>query len=131
MSILAYCLMSNHVHFIVIPHKEDSLAKAFSVCHMRYAQDQHRKRNLNGHFWQERFYSCLLEEDHLLAAIRYVECNPVQAKLVKKAWEWEWSSAAYHTGHKRINSALKPIEDYTDQDTYSWFQILDSYEVEE
>ena len=106
------------------------MAKTFSVCHMRYAQDQNRKRNLTGHFWQERFFSCLLGEEHLLAAIRYVECNPVRANLVKKAWEWKWSSAAYHAGQKSIGSTLKPIDAYIDQDTYSWFQILDTYEEE-
>ncbi len=38
LSILSYCLMNNHVHFIVVPRKEDSLARTFNTAHMRYAQ---------------------------------------------------------------------------------------------
>ena len=93
LSILAYCLMPNHVHFIVIPKNEDSLAKTFNACHMRYAHYSNKRNRLTGHLWQGRFYSCVLDDNHLYAAVRYVENNPVKAKLVKKAWDWNWSSA--------------------------------------
>ena len=55
LKILAYCLMSNHVHFICIPEKEDSLARTFNTVNMRYARN--KKRKLKGHLWQGRFYS--------------------------------------------------------------------------
>ena len=42
LDILAYCLMKNHVHFIVVPHNKDSLAKTFNAVHMRYAQYYNR-----------------------------------------------------------------------------------------
>ena len=96
LSLLAYCLMPNHVHFIAIPEKEDSLAKTFNAAHMRYAHYFNKKSGLVGHLWQGRFYSCILDENHLYAAVRYVENNPVRGKLVKKAWDWEWSSAKEH-----------------------------------
>lgn len=96
LSILAYCLMPNHVHFAAVPRKEVSLAKTFSVCHTLYSQYFNKKSNASGHLWQGRFYSCILDEKHLYAAIRYIENNPVRAKLVKSAEEWKWSSAKYH-----------------------------------
>ena len=98
LSIWAYCLMDNHVHFIVQPHREESLAKVFSVAHMRYSQYFNKERKASGHLWQGRFYSCLLDEPYLMAAMRYVERNPARAKIVKRPWEWKWSSAAAHIG---------------------------------
>ena len=95
--ILAYCLMGNHVHFIVIPKKENSLAKLFNTTHMRYSQYLNKERGMKGHLWQGRFYSCLLDDAHLYRAIRYVENNPVRAKMVKNAWDYEYSSAKDHT----------------------------------
>lgn len=96
LEVIAYCLMNNHVHFIVVPLNEDSLAKAFNTVHMRYAHYINRQRGVKGHLWQGRFYSCLLDEKHLYRAIRYVEKNPVRAKMVKEAGEYEYSSAKDH-----------------------------------
>jgi putative transposase len=100
LSILAYCLMQNHVHFIATPSKDDSLAKTFNAAHMRYSQYFNQKLRQRGHLWQGRFYSCVLDEPHLILAARYVERNPVRAGLVEKPWQWPWSSAAVHTGQK-------------------------------
>src|SRR3989338_9323170 len=60
LSIIAYCLMDNHVHFIVRPRKEESLAKVFSAAHMRYAQYYNRERKASGHLWQGRVFFFLL-----------------------------------------------------------------------
>ncbi len=84
LSVFAYSLMDNHVHFIAIPQKEESLAKVFSIVHMRYSQYFNKKRKTSGHLWQGRFYSCVLDEPYLMTAIRYVEKNPVRAGIVKK-----------------------------------------------
>lgn len=95
-SILTYCLMRNHVHFIAIPSKEDSLAKTFNAAHMRYSQYFNKKLRQKGHLWQGRFYSCILDETHLILAARYIERNPVRAGIVEKPWQWPWSSATVH-----------------------------------
>lgn len=100
LSILAYCLMQNHVHFIATPAKDVSLAKTFNAAHMRYSQYFNKKLMQRGHLWQGRFYSCVLDATHLILATRYVERNPVRAGLVKKPWQWEWSSAIAHTNQK-------------------------------
>jgi len=46
--------------------------------------------------WQGRFHSCVMDERHVFAAIRYVELNPVRAKLCQQPEQWPWSSARAH-----------------------------------
>jgi len=100
LKIWAYCLMGNHVHFITVPEEPDSLAKTFNTLHMRYSQYFNRKNKATGHLWQGRFYSCVLDERHLYAGIRYVENNPVRAGIVLKAEAYKWSSARGHVKKK-------------------------------
>ncbi len=94
--ILAYCLMTNHVHIIAVPRVEDGLQRVFKPLHMRYAQRINRERAWKGHVWQGRFFSSPLDENYLWAAVRYVERNPVRAKMVRKPENYPWSSAAAH-----------------------------------
>ncbi len=131
LSLFAYCLMDNHVHFIATPQNEDSLAGAFSITHIRYSQYINEKRKASGSLWQGRFYSCILNRSHLMAAIRYVEKNPVRAGIVKKAWKWKWSSAAAHIGKANPMIHLEDITNLVDVSTKSWKQYLNSNENEE
>ncbi len=96
--ILAYCLMSNHIHLVAVPSDEAGLQRALKPLHMRYAQRLNRAQGCCGHVWQGRYFSSALDEDYLWAAIRYVERNPVRARLVRKAENYAWSSAAAHCG---------------------------------
>jgi putative transposase len=96
LELTGYCLMSNHVHIIAIPRAEDSLARAIGRTHFRYSQYINRFHRRSGHLWQGRFYSCALDERHFWLAMRYVELNPVRARLCRKPWRYEWSSAAAH-----------------------------------
>ena len=98
LTILAYCLMNNHVHFIVIPNDKDSLANTLRIVHTRYSQYFNNKLKTAGHLWQGRYYSCVLDERHLLAAAKYVERNPVRVKMTKKPDDYIWSSAKNHIG---------------------------------
>ena len=97
---LAYCLMPNHVHFICIPAREDALSAAFGPVNLCYTQYINWRHELTGRLWQGRFYSCSMDEPHLWAAIRYVERNPVRAKLVARAEDYPWSSARAHCGQR-------------------------------
>jgi len=92
----AYCLMTNHVHFICVPERDDSLARTFNSLHMRYSQYVNRRRRVKGHLWQGRFYSTILDEAHLYEAVRYVETNPVRGGIVGEAEDYRWSSAREH-----------------------------------
>jgi len=96
LSLLGYCLMSNHVHLIVVPRRPTSLALALRAAHGRYAAWFNAERASSGHVWQGRYYSCPLDEPHLWAALRYVELNPVRARLVSEPQAFPWSSAASH-----------------------------------
>lgn len=98
LEVLGYCLLSNHVHVVATPREETALAKAVGRTHFLYAQYINRLHRRSGHLWQNRFYSCGLDEAHTVAALRYVERNPVRVGLVLEAWEYEWSSAAAHVG---------------------------------
>ncbi len=126
LAVLAYCLMDNHVHFIGVPETAAALARTFNCAHMRYSQYFNRKHKEKGHLWQGRFYSCVLDGRHLLAAARYIERNPVRAGLVKAAEDWKWSSAAAHCrGGGGINSFnLEALWDYIEVREEEWRGFL-------
>ena len=98
--LLSYCLMTNHVHFVVVPDRGDSLSVWMRRVNGRYAQYFNAKLNRTGHLWQARFYSCILSPRHLSVALRYVEQNPVRAYLVQNPQDYRWSSAKAHLNGK-------------------------------
>ncbi len=96
--ILGYCLMTNHVHLIALPAREDSLSILLRRVHGRYAQYYNARSGRSGHLWQNRFFACMLGSSHVWSAMAYVERNPVRAGMVEQAAEYRWSSAAAHLG---------------------------------
>ena len=94
--VLGYCLMPNHVHVVAVPERFDSLAKALGHAHNAYSRYLNAVGRRSGHLWQNRIYSAPLGRDHLLRALRYVDLNPVRARLAERAVEFEWSSAQAH-----------------------------------
>jgi putative transposase len=105
--VLGYCLMSNHVHLVIVPREADALAQALKHTHGRYASYWNATHASSGHVWQGRFYSCPLDSHHLWMALRYVELNPIRAGLVYQADLWPWSSAAAHLGSAIPDSCLE------------------------
>jgi putative transposase len=97
-SFLAWCLMTNHVHLIAVPEQERSLALGIGEAHRRYTRYLNFREGWRGYLFQGRFHSVPLDGVYLLAAVRYVLRNPVRAKLVGRAWEYEWSSAKWFVG---------------------------------
>lgn len=95
---LGYCLMPDHVHWIVVPEAPDSLSRAFGRAHSEYARLHHQARGGAGHLWQHRFASCVLDPAHCWQALAHIERNPVRAGLCSSAQEYGFSSAAIHTG---------------------------------
>lgn len=107
MDILAWCLMTNHVHFVAVPYSETSLARGFGEAHRRYTRMKNFTQGVRGYLFQGRFSSSVLDEKHLLAAVRYVELNPVRAGMAACAWDHPWSSAAFHTGRTDSDPLVK------------------------
>jgi putative transposase len=95
-AVWAYCLMPNHVHLILVPADADGLRAALAEAHRRYTRQVNLREGWRGYLWQGRFASFPMDESHLLAAARYVELNPVRAKLTQRAQDWAWSSARAH-----------------------------------
>ena len=93
---LAWCLMPNHVHLILLPQTEDGLRAALADAHRRYSRRINAAHGWTGYLFQGRFASYPMDDAHLMTAIRYVELNPVKAKLVARAEDWPWSSARAH-----------------------------------
>ena len=96
--IWAYCLMPNHMHAVVAPGQQESLARFFARLHQQYARRTNARYGWQGHMWQKRFYSVVMDEPHAVCALRYVELNPVRAGLCRSAQQWPWSSARANLG---------------------------------
>lgn len=95
-AVWAYCFMPNHVHLIVVPTARGGLTRLMQHSHRRYAWRVNKRMEWKGHLWQSRFYSCPMDEEHLIAAVRYVELNPVRARLCEDPNDWRWSSIHAH-----------------------------------
>ncbi|QQR90765.1 MAG: transposase [Myxococcales bacterium] len=94
----AYTLMPNHVHHVAIPHEEGALAACIGEIHPRYSRHINFREGWRGYLWQGRFFSTPMDESYLLAATRYIELNPVRARLVTRPEDWLYSSALAHLG---------------------------------
>ena len=95
----AYCLMTNHIHFVVTPDTETSISNTMKVVGSRYAQYVNRKYSRTGTLWEGRHRSSLIDcDNYLLACYRYVELNPVRASMVDHPIDYPWSSHATNVG---------------------------------
>ena len=125
--ILAYCLMPNHVHFIGVPEKEDSMAKVFKYAHMKYSQYYNKKMHASGHLFQGRFFSSVMDEIHTLACARYIERNPVRAKMVKKPCLYDWSSAKAHCRIKQFDElGVNRLFAYIEEKQKTWKDFIET-----
>lgn len=100
MRLIAYILMPNHWHLILYPKADGDLSLFMQWLTLTHTQQYHvwKRTTGSGHVYQGRYKSFLMEEDsYLLTAIKYVERNPVRAKLVRKVEAWRWGS-----GYRRL-----------------------------
>jgi putative transposase len=117
----AYCLMPNHVHLVAVPSSEEALARAIGEAHRRYTRMIHFREDWRGYLWQGRFASYAMDENHLLNAVRYIEMNPVRARMVQHPWEYEWSSARAHVrGRNDLLVNVKPMKERVE----NWREFL-------
>ena len=126
LKILVYCLMPNHVHFIAIPEKYDSMANVFKYAHMKYSQYYNKKSAARGHLFQGRFFSSVMDEDYLVACASYIERNPVRANLVDMPYDWEWSSVKVHCGISNNDKLeVRKFFDYTEYSQKDWKRFIE------
>jgi len=108
----SYCLMPNHVHLILTPADEVGLGRAVGEAHRRYTGFVNARGRWAGHLFQARFASVVMDEAHLMAAVRYVALNPVRARLVARAEDWPWSSVRAHlSGADDVLVTVRPVLD--------------------
>ena len=115
MRILGYCLMDNHWHLVLWPRKGRDLSRFVGwVCttHVRRWRE-HRQNHDGGHLYQGRFKDFMVQDDgHFLTLMRYVESNPLRAKMVRRAEDWSWSSRSRAAGSGGVKVELEdwPVE---------------------
>jgi putative transposase len=91
-----YCLMGNHIHLLLRP-QEGSVSRIVQSLLVSHTHRYHRLHRSSGHVWQGRFKSPVIQDDdHLLAVLRYIEANPLRARVVQRAGKYRWSSFASH-----------------------------------
>jgi putative transposase len=108
LAIWSYVLMTNHIHLIAVPETLTALSSAMRDCLSDYALFYNRRYGYVGHLWQQRFYSSMLGHDHVWTAVRYVEQNPVRARIVDHAEKYPWSSAGFHCGLRVSDPLICP-----------------------
>ena len=106
--LLAYCLMSNHVH-LVVQDGEGELSRALRHVIGVYAQRFNRRHDRVGHLFEQRFWNSLIEVDQYLAvAVEYVHRNPLEAGMVEELADYQWSSFPAYIGRAPCHPALEP-----------------------
>jgi putative transposase len=98
MQIGGFVLMGNHFHLAGISPTEGALPKFMGNVCSEFSRFRNSKLGQRGPNWQGRYFAAPMDMDYTLSAIRYIERNPVAAGMVPDAWQWKWSSAAFHAG---------------------------------
>jgi putative transposase len=112
LAVHAYCLMTNHVHFLVTPSRDDAVSNTMKVVGSRYAQYVNLRYKRTGTLWGGRHRASLVQtERYLLCCYRYIELNPVRAGMVARPDEYHWSS--YGCNAWGDVGWLRPHEEYT------------------
>jgi putative transposase len=121
LKVYAWCLMDNHIHFVVEPKSKNSMWKVFKSLNTRYSHYLNKKRAKRGQLWQGRFYSCPLDEFHFYETVRYVELNPIRANMVTLIKDYKWSSSYKRLG-QASNYVICSVETYFS--VSSWIDYL-------
>lgn len=97
----AYVLMTNHVHLLVTPHEEFAVSWVMQNVGRRYVYHINRRHHRSGTLWEGRYKACLVDTEHyLLSCYRYLELNPVRAKMVEDPGRYRWSSCGSNANGK-------------------------------
>ncbi len=135
MRILGYVIMPNHWHLLLYPREDGDLSKSLQWLGTAHARRHHTRNETigNGHLYQGRYKSFLVESDsHLLSVLKYIERNPVRAKLCKRAEDWQWGSARRRKQGGEFVRLLSELPTELSGDYWRWIHTPDSItELEE
>jgi len=113
-----YCLMSNHFHLLIRP-RGDSISRIVQSLLVSHTRRYHKHHKSGGHVWQGRFKSPVIQDDaHVLTVLRYIEANPLRAKLVRNAGAYVWSSFRFH-GLGEANELINTLVTYDELSPYA------------
>lgn len=111
-AIHAYCLMTNHVHLLATPPSAEACATLMRNLGQRYVQQFNRTYERTGTLWEGRYRSCMVESArYVLACYRYIEQNPVRARMVQGPGDYPWSSHRVNSG-AATDAMVSPHEEY-------------------
>ncbi len=131
LEIISWCLMTNHVHLIVVPGSKESLSKVMGESHKTYSCSFNKRHEVKGALFQSRFYSVPMSLHHLHSAVRYVLRNPVRAGIVEDPFEYEWSSAAFHAGRKEYDPLVTNAEILDSVDDWVEYLSAESKDIDD
>ena len=94
--IIGYCLMTNHVHLLVLPCSQNAMINFMKLLAQRYTQYFNRKYHRTGKLWENRYKLHPADPAVYYVVLKYIEMNPVRAGMVADAAAYPWSSAGYH-----------------------------------
>jgi putative transposase len=125
-AVLAYCLMPNHIHLLVRPSGEETLAKMMQGVTLCYSKYFNRENGRTGRLWECRYYSAIVDGDSYLWTVsKYIENNPVRAGIVKKPEDYPYSSARAHILGNKDLILQEPLFDAGELDEYRRFVRLE------
>jgi len=97
----AYVLMTNHLHLLLMPQKDQGLPKMMQAVGRSYVQIFNKVHGRTGTLWEGRYRSTLIQtERYLLACMAYIDLNPVRANMVAQPEEYVWSSYGHYSGRR-------------------------------
>ncbi len=95
--LLGYCLMTNHFHLLLRPEVGQSISRILQSLTVAHTWRYHKRYHTLGHVWQGRFKSPVIQDDaHMLVVLRYIEANPLRARMVTDPAAYRWSSFLCH-----------------------------------
>ncbi|MCB0273083.1 MAG: transposase [Bdellovibrionales bacterium] len=122
--IASYCLMTNHIHLVAIPSDENSMSQMMVDVQRAYTRMINFREGWRGCLWQGKYFSSPMDEKHAVETARYIELNPVKAKMVKDFGDYPYSSAGFHLGKYLNDPVIKnPYFDFTSQE---WRDFVES-----
>ena len=109
----AYVLMTNHVHLLMTPNQEVSIAKVMQSVGRKYVRHINGIYRRSGTLWEGRYKSSVIQSEHyLLTCYRYIELNPVRAGMVDNPGDYRWSSYRFNA-HGKPSRLVTAHSEYT------------------